>query len=73
MKKILHISKFYTPYAGGIEDVCYSVVGILKEDPSVVQRIICFNDVNKTVHETYEGIEVTRVAIQAPLDSQPIS
>lgn len=73
MKKILHISKFYTPYAGGIEDVCYSVVGILKEDPSVVQRIICFNDVNKTVHETYEGIEVTRVAIQAQLFSQPIS
>ena len=30
MKKILHISKYYYPYAGGIEDVCYNVVRIIQ-------------------------------------------
>lgn len=73
MKKILHISKFYTPYAGGIEDVCYSLVGILKSSLGFEQKIICFNDSSTTEREFYEGIEVIRVGIKVQLYSQPIS
>lgn len=73
MKKVLHISKFYTPYAGGIEDVCYSLVGILKKVSGIEQKIICFNDSNITEKEIYEDIEVIRVGIKVQLYSQPIS
>ena len=41
--KILHISKYYPPYSGGIEDVCYNLVKSLSEEE---QKVICFNDVN---------------------------
>lgn len=71
--KILHICKYYYPYAGGIEDVCYNIVNILKQDPSVDQKIICFNDVNSSITELHEGIEVTRVGIKGVFASQPLS
>ena len=47
MKKILHISKYYYPYAGGIEDVCYNVVRIIQEHTEFRQKVICFNDSRK--------------------------
>lgn len=39
--KILHVSKFYPPYRGGIEDVCYNIVQALQEH---TQKVFCFND-----------------------------
>lgn len=73
MTRILHISKFYPPYRGGIEDVCYSVVDILKSNPEYSQKVLCFNDKKETVTETVDGIEVTRVGIISVKNSQPIS
>lgn len=32
MKKILHLSKYFTPYVAGIEDVCLSVIQAIKGD-----------------------------------------
>lgn len=73
MKKILHISKYYYPYAGGIEDVCYNIINILKTESGISQRIFCFNDKNETVNELYEDVEITRVAVNRIIASQPIS
>lgn len=73
MKRILHISKYYYPYAGGIEDVCYNIVNILKSKNEIEQQIFCFNDSNKTKNDVYEGIKVKRVAVRLSMYSQPIS
>ena len=45
MKKILHISKFYHPYFGGIEDVAYNIVTEMSSGYD--QRVICFNHENQ--------------------------
>lgn len=71
MKKILHISKFYTPYYGGIEDVVNNIVNTLKG--SYDQQVICFNNQPKHSKEIVDGIEVTRVGILGTVFSQPIS
>lgn len=70
-KKILHISSYYIPHYGGIEQVAYDVTSILKEN--FEQKIICFNDKKKTEKGDYEGIEVTRVGFLKKISSQAIS
>lgn len=71
MAKILHISKFYEPYFGGIEDVARTLVKELAGRHE--QRILCFNDKNETVEEVVDDIPVTRVGIVGTLMSQPIA
>lgn len=73
MKRILHIPNYFLPHVGGIEDVCYNIIKILKEDDSFELRVICFNGENKTLYDSYEGIKVTRVCVQKQLFSQCIS
>lgn len=70
MAKILHISKYYYPYFGGIEDAAQTIVRELK--PSHHQHVICFNDKPQTVEDEVEGVKVTRVGTIARLFSQPI-
>lgn len=73
-KKILHISKFYEPYKGGIEDVCRTVVDIISEQkPNSKQIVLCFNDKNKNAKDFIEGIEVRRAATLSNIARQPIS
>ena len=70
MNRILHISKFYHPYQGGIEDTCSQIVNNIK---TVVHRVICFND-GKHTHITYDGeTKIIRVGIVKIIASQPIS
>lgn len=69
--KILHISKFYPPYHGGIEDICYSVVSVLKSEYD--QVVICFNDKSNNAISLIDGIEVIRAGILSELASQPLS
>lgn len=69
--KILHISKFYPPYHGGIEDICYSIVSALKHDCE--QMVICFNDKSNNIVSTIDGIDVVRAGILCELASQPLS
>ncbi len=68
--KILHISKFYPPYKGGIEDVCYSIVSSMAD---YEHRVLCFNTGKNTVDEQYEGVPVLRLGVQMQRYSQPIS
>lgn len=70
MAKILHISKYYYPYYGGIEDVAQTIVRELK--PFHTQKIICFNDRNITETDIVEDVEVYRVATVGTFFSQPI-
>ncbi len=70
MKKILHISKFYYPYYGGIEDVARTIVHEL--EPYYEQRVICFNHERGTIFNI-NGVDVFRVNAPITLSSQPIS
>jgi glycosyltransferase involved in cell wall biosynthesis len=70
MKKILHISKYYYPYYGGIEDVAHTIVNELR--PYFDQRIICFNHEKGTIH-TVNDVDILRIGTTITLASQPIS
>lgn len=70
MKKILHVSKYYYPYYGGIEDVARTIVDELK--PYFEQYIICFNHEKGTIYNI-NGADVLRIGTTFTIASQPIS
>lgn len=70
MKKILHVSKFFYPYYGGIEDVARTIVDELK--PYYKQKIICFNHEKGNVYNI-NGADVLRIGTTFTVSSQPIS
>ena len=70
MKKILHISKYYYPYYGGIEDVAHTIIKELK--PYYEQRIICFNHERGTIFNI-NGTDVLRIGTCCNISSQPVS
>ena len=69
-ERVLHISKRYPPYIGGIETYCHDICESLKG--IVEQKVIAFNDEKNTVNEMYEGVDVTRVGVQLIISSQPL-
>lgn len=71
MKKILHISTYYPPNKGGVEQTAYDIVRGLKD--KYEQKVICFNHEKKSKFEIYDGIEVYRIGYFAKLASQAIS
>lgn len=70
MKTILHISKYYYPYNGGIEAVTRQLVEGLTDYRNIV---ICFSSDKETVEELINGIKVYRIGVQAKFMSQSIS
>ena len=70
MKSVLHISNYYPPHIGGIEDVCCSIAKGLS---GYNHQVICFNDKKTDEAGVYEGIRVTRCGIVQKLFSQPLS
>lgn len=68
--KILHVSKFYPPYRGGIEDVCYNIVRALQDKE---QKVICFNDKKQDDISFIDGVEIIRIGMRFEFASQPIS
>jgi glycosyltransferase involved in cell wall biosynthesis len=70
MKKILHISNYYPPHIGGIEEVCYTIVSGI---PGYDHRVICFHDEKTTKKDLYEGVEVVRCSVVKKLFSQSVS
>ena len=72
MKKILHISKYYFPYHGGLEDIARSIVMEMREQYE--QRVLCFNHTCKeTIRSTEDGVEIVRIKAPFTISSQPIS
>lgn len=72
MKKILHISKYYFPYHGGLEDIARSIVMEMREQYE--QRVLCFNHTCKeTIRSTENGVEIVRIKAPFTVSSQPIS
>lgn len=70
MKRILHVSKFYAPYEGGIESTCKYIIENL---PSFEHQVICFNTSNSTCTDFVEGIRVRRVGNFCKIASQNLS
>lgn len=58
--KVLHVGKFYPPVSGGME----KVVQVLceSERPAVDSRVLVAHTSPATVHETVNGVPVTRAA-----------
>ena len=68
--RILHISKYYYPYRGGVENICkYLVEGMTWHESAVV----CFNDKRKNIVEEVNGIRVYRVASWVNISRQALS
>ena len=57
---VLHVGKFYPPVAGGMERVLQLLCE--REKAEVETRVIVANTCAETVHETVDGVAVTRVA-----------
>ena len=71
MQKILHISKYYYPFIGGVEQVARDCVNSLKDNYE--NKIICFNHENGTQIDSVDDVEVIRVNCQMKVSSQPIA
>ena len=70
MKTILHISKYYYPYNGGIEAVTRQLTEGMSDYRNVV---ICFSTDRETVEELINGVKVYRIGIQTTVLSQAIA
>lgn len=73
MKKVLHISKYYYPFIGGVEQIARDCVNALKGNYE--QKVVCFQhskDCGDTV-ESIDGVDVIRCKCQMKISSQSIS
>ncbi len=69
--RILHISKYYYPFIGGIEQTAKDIVESLTDNN--IQKVLCFNHKKGNCVEKINNIEVTRLSCQAKISSQSIS
>jgi len=68
--RILHISKYYYPYRGGVENICkYLVEGM----PQHEMAVVCFNEGRKDVVDEVNGVKVYRVASWINISRQALS
>lgn len=71
MQKILHISKYYYPFRGGIEQTARDCVNAL--DGVMEQKVICFNHNKGAEQDQIDNVDIIRCACQCKLFSQSIS
>lgn len=72
MNRVLHVSKYYYPFTGGVEQIARDYVLALQG--SVDQKIICFdhNPKSKDSKDVVDGVEVIRVGQQVLVASQAL-
>ena len=68
--KILHISKYYYPYRGGVENICKYIVDNEKNHQTAV---LCFNANRKCSVDNVDGIVVYRVGAWITVARQALS
>ncbi len=69
--KILHLGKYYPPYAGGIEAYCKTICeGLVSKGHEV--DIVVANNLNQFVMERINGVNIFRLPRKAVLGSIPI-
>lgn len=71
MKKVLHISKFYYPYAGGTEQIARDCVLALKG--KYYQEVIAFSEDKEDKAIEVDGITVLKCGCFKTVSSQPLS
>lgn len=70
--KILHISKYYVPYVGGVETVCKQLVdGAQTKGHSVA--VVCFNQGWRDKIDVVDGVKVYRVGAWVNIARQALS
>lgn len=70
-KKILHISNYYTPHIGGIEQTCQYLSEGIADDYEV--KVICFSEDKETKHQVTNGIEITKPGVFLNIARQGLS
>ena len=71
MKRILHISKYYYPFVGGIEQTARDCIDVLKDDYE--QLVFCYNHEKGDIKDVVDGVDVVRCNCQCTISSQSIS
>ena len=71
MKKVLHISNYYTPHLGGIESTCQYLAEGLNDEYDV--RVICFSEDKHTKYEVINGISVVKPGVFLNVARQGLS
>ncbi|MBW4713607.1 glycosyltransferase [Prevotella denticola] len=67
---ILHISKYYYPYIGGVENVCKYLV---ENMPQHQMAVLCFNEGKNDKIEVVNGIKIYRVGSWVNISRQALS
>ena len=76
MKKILQISKFFTPVSGGVENVVFSICTYYKENSRVQMTVWCHEYKRKKLKskkDHFNGFKVYRERILFKILSQPLT
>lgn len=68
--RILHISKYYYPYMGGIENTCKQLTELT---PNAECAVVCFNEKKKDAVEMVDGVKVYRVGSWINVSRQAMS
>lgn len=68
--RILHISKYYYPYLGGVENICKYLVDNMPEHKMAV---LCFNERRKDKVDEVDGVRVYRVGTWMNVARQALS
>lgn len=68
--RILHISKYYYPYIGGVENICKYIVDSTSKGNAAV---VCFNDGKRNSTDDVDGVKVYRVGAWITIARQALS
>ena len=71
VKRVLHISKYYFPFIGGVEQVAKDAVRALQG--KFEQKVLCFAHDNNEHENIVDDVEVIRCKCQCKIFSQSIS
>lgn len=69
--RILHISKYYYPYIGGVENICKYLVDNMKHDNDIA--VVCFNEKKDDRIDIVDGVKVYRVGAKMTIARQALS